>query len=210
MVDGRACFALTSPNSTESKLTGHCTMVRLCLMKDPRRWRSLLLAKWTFHEGKCEVAIVDDDALSKSILGNKKCYLLDCGSEVFVWVGRITVPFNLRVRPEKTTGVSYYRSTPHAGHGRASASRAKPSEPGENDGFRGCGGVMAKIRLMVVVVIHDGEFLVMRWRTWKTELEEDKGGPRWQRPSKRISNAVGMTGRRNMAIGEERKKKTNN
>ncbi|GER29587.1 villin-like 1 [Striga asiatica] len=43
-----------------------------------------------FHEGKCEVAIVDDGALSKSILGNKTCYLLDCGSEVFVWVGRVT------------------------------------------------------------------------------------------------------------------------
>ncbi|GER30380.1 villin-like 1 [Striga asiatica] len=107
-----------------------------------------------FHEGKCEVAIVDDGALSKSILGNKKCYLLDCGSEVFGWVGRvtqvekrksviratedfvarqgITVPFNLPVRPGKTTGVSYYGSTPHAGHGCGSASKAKPSEPGEN------------------------------------------------------------------------------
>ncbi|ESQ44334.1 hypothetical protein EUTSA_v10005772mg [Eutrema salsugineum] len=28
--------------------------------------------------------------LSKSMLENSKCYLLDCGSEVFIWVGRVT------------------------------------------------------------------------------------------------------------------------
>ncbi|MED6169557.1 Villin-3 [Stylosanthes scabra] len=28
--------------------------------------------------------------LSKSLLENSKCYLLDCGAEVFVWVGRVT------------------------------------------------------------------------------------------------------------------------
>ncbi|XP_043692454.1 villin-2-like isoform X1 [Telopea speciosissima] len=96
-----------------------------------------------YHEGKCDVAIVDDGKLqaesdsgdfwvlfggfapigkkppseddivlektpgklysitdgelkmiegelSKSMLENKKCYLLDCGAEVFVWVGRVT------------------------------------------------------------------------------------------------------------------------
>ncbi|XP_071909258.1 villin-2-like isoform X2 [Coffea arabica] len=31
-----------------------------------------------------------DDELSKSILENNKCFLLDCGSEIFVWVGRVT------------------------------------------------------------------------------------------------------------------------
>ncbi|KAK6125209.1 hypothetical protein DH2020_041053 [Rehmannia glutinosa] len=31
-----------------------------------------------------------DGELSKSILENNKCYLLDCGAEVFVWVGRVT------------------------------------------------------------------------------------------------------------------------
>ncbi|EPS59596.1 hypothetical protein M569_15209, partial [Genlisea aurea] len=36
-----------------------------------------------------EVKLVDGD-LSKSLLENNKCYLLDCGSEVFVWVGRVT------------------------------------------------------------------------------------------------------------------------
>ncbi|XP_077218177.1 villin-2-like [Tasmannia lanceolata] len=36
-----------------------------------------------------QVKIVED-ALSKSMLENDKCYLLDCGAEVFVWVGRIT------------------------------------------------------------------------------------------------------------------------
>jgi hypothetical protein len=28
--------------------------------------------------------------LSKSLLENNRCYLLDCGSEVFIWVGRVT------------------------------------------------------------------------------------------------------------------------
>lgn len=28
--------------------------------------------------------------LSKSMMENTKCYLLDCGAEVFVWVGRVT------------------------------------------------------------------------------------------------------------------------
>jgi hypothetical protein len=28
--------------------------------------------------------------LSKSLLENSKCYLLDCGAEIFVWVGRVT------------------------------------------------------------------------------------------------------------------------
>lgn len=36
-----------------------------------------------------QVGIIEGE-LSKSLLENNKCYLLDCGSEVFVWVGRIT------------------------------------------------------------------------------------------------------------------------
>ena len=28
--------------------------------------------------------------LSKSLLENNKCYLLDCGAEIFLWVGRVT------------------------------------------------------------------------------------------------------------------------
>ncbi|GFP87748.1 villin-2 [Phtheirospermum japonicum] len=31
-----------------------------------------------------------DGELSKSILENNKCYLLDCGADVYVWVGRVT------------------------------------------------------------------------------------------------------------------------
>ncbi|XP_048320848.2 villin-3 isoform X1 [Ziziphus jujuba] len=98
--------------------------------------------KEKYHEGKCDVAIVDDGKLdtesdsgefwvlfggfapigkkvvaeddvipevtpaklysitdglkivegelSKSLLENNKCYLLDCGAEVFLWVGRVT------------------------------------------------------------------------------------------------------------------------
>ncbi|CAJ1967591.1 unnamed protein product [Sphenostylis stenocarpa] len=101
------------------------------------------LLKEKYHEGKCDVAIVDDGKLdtesdsgefwvlfggfapigkkviseddiipetipaqlysivdgdinpvegelSKSLLENNKCYLLDCGAEIFVWVGRVT------------------------------------------------------------------------------------------------------------------------
>ncbi|XP_022766662.1 villin-2-like isoform X1 [Durio zibethinus] len=36
-----------------------------------------------------EVKIVEGE-LSKGLLENNKCYLLDCGAEVFVWVGRVT------------------------------------------------------------------------------------------------------------------------
>lgn len=31
-----------------------------------------------------------DGEFSKSSLENNKCFLLDCGAEVFVWVGRVT------------------------------------------------------------------------------------------------------------------------
>ncbi|GER51727.1 villin-3 [Striga asiatica] len=58
-----------------------------------------------FHEGKCDVAIVDDNA------------------EVFVWVDR-----------EETTGINTMSSLPHTNHESVSASRVKPSELGENDG----------------------------------------------------------------------------
>ncbi|XP_008786911.2 villin-2-like [Phoenix dactylifera] len=33
---------------------------------------------------------LEESALSKAMLENNKCYLLDCGAEVFVWVGRVT------------------------------------------------------------------------------------------------------------------------
>ena len=31
-----------------------------------------------------------DGELSKSLLENNNCYLLDCGAEIYVWVGRVT------------------------------------------------------------------------------------------------------------------------
>ncbi|EER94835.1 villin-2 [Sorghum bicolor] len=33
---------------------------------------------------------LEDTALTKSVLENTKCFLLDCGAELFVWVGRVT------------------------------------------------------------------------------------------------------------------------
>lgn len=44
----------------------------------------------------CLCSIVDaqlkfvEGELSKGMLENNTCYLLDCGAEVFVWVGRVT------------------------------------------------------------------------------------------------------------------------
>uniref|UniRef100_A0A7N0V1Y7 HP domain-containing protein n=1 Tax=Kalanchoe fedtschenkoi TaxID=63787 RepID=A0A7N0V1Y7_KALFE len=34
--------------------------------------------------------VMVDGSLSKSLLENDQCYLLDCGAEVFIWVGRVT------------------------------------------------------------------------------------------------------------------------
>lgn len=33
---------------------------------------------------------LEEGTLSKAMLENNKCYLLDCGAEIFVWVGRVT------------------------------------------------------------------------------------------------------------------------
>ncbi|CAL9175775.1 unnamed protein product [Musa hybrid cultivar] len=33
---------------------------------------------------------LEENNLSKAMLENNKCYLLDCGAEVFIWVGRVT------------------------------------------------------------------------------------------------------------------------
>ncbi|RWR95385.1 villin-2 [Cinnamomum micranthum f. kanehirae] len=37
-----------------------------------------------------QVKMLAESELSKSMLENNNCYLLDCGAEVFVWVGRVT------------------------------------------------------------------------------------------------------------------------
>ncbi|KAL9254368.1 Villin-2-like protein [Drosera capensis] len=42
---------------------------------------------YSMSDGKVEVV---EGELSKSMLENNRCYLLDCGDEVFVWVGRVT------------------------------------------------------------------------------------------------------------------------
>lgn len=41
----------------------------------------------SINNGKLKL---EDIVLTKSILENTKCFLLDCGSELFVWVGRVT------------------------------------------------------------------------------------------------------------------------
>jgi len=47
----------------------------------------LLLFNFSITDGKMEP--IDGD-LSKSMLENTKCYLLDCGAEIYIWVGRVT------------------------------------------------------------------------------------------------------------------------
>ncbi|GMP86850.1 hypothetical protein CsSME_00039475 [Camellia sinensis var. sinensis] len=42
---------------------------------------------YSITDGKLESV---DGELSKSMLENNKCYLMDCGAEIFVWVGRVT------------------------------------------------------------------------------------------------------------------------
>jgi hypothetical protein len=41
----------------------------------------------SINNGKLKL---EEIVLTKSILENTKCFLLDCGSELFVWVGRVT------------------------------------------------------------------------------------------------------------------------
>ena len=33
---------------------------------------------------------LEEAALTKAMLENTKCFLLDCGAEIYVWVGRVT------------------------------------------------------------------------------------------------------------------------
>ncbi|KAB5551782.1 hypothetical protein DKX38_009093 [Salix brachista] len=53
----------------------------------PAKLYSVIIEEWSITDG--EVKMVDGE-LSKGLLENNKCYLLDCGSEVFLWVGRVT------------------------------------------------------------------------------------------------------------------------
>jgi len=33
---------------------------------------------------------LEEAVLTKAMLENTKCFLLDCGAEIYVWVGRVT------------------------------------------------------------------------------------------------------------------------
>lgn len=39
---------------------------------------------------KGEKVLIEDDTWTRDLLDTYKCYILDCGSEVFVWMGRNT------------------------------------------------------------------------------------------------------------------------
>ncbi|KAG0489608.1 hypothetical protein HPP92_006471 [Vanilla planifolia] len=42
---------------------------------------------YSINDGQLKL---EEGSLSKSMLENNKCYILDCGAEVYVWVGRVT------------------------------------------------------------------------------------------------------------------------
>lgn len=50
----------------------------------------MLILIFGFHSIEDSQVKIVEGELSKSMLENNKCYLLDRGSEVFVWVGRVT------------------------------------------------------------------------------------------------------------------------
>lgn len=40
---------------------------------------------------KGQLKVIEADKLTRKLLDTYKCYLLDCGVEVFVWMGRNTI-----------------------------------------------------------------------------------------------------------------------
>lgn len=45
---------------------------------------------WLLSVEKGRAVTVESDSLKRELLDTNKCYLLDCGLEVFVWMGRST------------------------------------------------------------------------------------------------------------------------
>lgn len=63
------------------KKTDSCAKKSMCYLVD------VISCFYSITNG--EVKVVEGE-LSKSLLENSKCFLLDCGDEIFVWVGRVT------------------------------------------------------------------------------------------------------------------------
>ncbi|KAL3625542.1 Villin-3 [Castilleja foliolosa] len=57
-----------------------------------------------------------DGELSKSILENNKCYLLDCGADVFVWVGRTTQVDERKAAIQAAEDFVYSQNRPKSTH----------------------------------------------------------------------------------------------
>jgi gelsolin len=49
---------------------------------------------------------IETDSLTKELLDTNKCYILDCGLEVFVWLGRNT-PLDERKSASGATDVTF-------------------------------------------------------------------------------------------------------
>jgi gelsolin len=52
----------------------------------------VVLTNYLLHESveKGQAEPVEADSLTRELLDTNKCYILDCGVEVFVWMGRNT------------------------------------------------------------------------------------------------------------------------
>jgi gelsolin len=51
---------------------------------------SFLITFFVVSVNKGQAVSVDCEVLTKALLDSTKCYLLDCGSEIYVWMGRET------------------------------------------------------------------------------------------------------------------------
>ena len=44
-------------------------------------------SSWNINDDQLKL---EETALTKSMFESTKCFLLDCGAEIYVWVGRVT------------------------------------------------------------------------------------------------------------------------
>lgn len=56
------------------------------------------------EKGKAEP--IETDSLTKELLDTNKCYILDCGLEVFAWIGRNT-PLDERKSASRAADVTF-------------------------------------------------------------------------------------------------------
>ncbi|XP_039041546.1 LOW QUALITY PROTEIN: villin-1-like [Hibiscus syriacus] len=68
---------------------GYAPIPRDSALGGPQHVDSPVILYWINLQGK--LSQIGSDSLDKDMLEKDKCYMLDCGSEVFVWMGRTTL-----------------------------------------------------------------------------------------------------------------------